>query len=186
MEKNWTVVRSRPLVKDRWIDLRADDCVTPSGHAIAPYYVLAYPDWVNVVAMTADLRIVMVRQYRHAVQQWVTELPGGAADAEDGDLAKAAMRELEEETGYGSREAVTLVSSLFSNPSNSTNRVHTFLVRDAVLRQQPKLEAGEEGLSVELVSVAEVIRRLQAGEIGQAMHVAGIYQALMAAQHLAA
>ncbi len=186
MEKNWTVVQSRSLVKDRWIDLRADDCLTPSGQEIAPYYVLSYPDWVNVVAITRNLQVVLVRQYRHAVQQWVTELPGGAADADDGDLAGAAVRELLEETGYGAPGEVTLVASLFPNPSNSTNRVHTFLVRDAVLQQEPRLETGEEGLSLELVPIPEVIMRLKAGQIGQAMHVAGIYQALMASGHLTA
>ena len=178
MEENWKILASKTLIKDRWIDLRADDCLTPKGHEVAPYYVLSYPEWVNVVAVTPDRKIVLVRQYRHAVQSWVTELPGGCADPEDDDLATGAVRELLEETGYRVDGEVTLVSSLYPNPASSTNRVHTFLARDAVLDRAPDLEAGEEGMSVTLVSVHDIVSLMQRGEIGQAMHVAGIYQAL--------
>jgi hypothetical protein len=56
MQEGWTTVASKTLVKDRWIDLRADQCLTPNGHEISPYYVLTYSDWINVVAITPDAR----------------------------------------------------------------------------------------------------------------------------------
>ena len=80
MDQNWRVVRSEMLLKDRWVELRADDCVTSAGIKIGPYYVLSYPDWVHVVALTSASSLILVRQYRHAVGDCTLELPGGAVD----------------------------------------------------------------------------------------------------------
>ena len=68
-----------------------------AGAKISPDYVLTYPDWVHVVAITSAGSLVLVRQDRHAVSESLLELPGGAVDAEDPNLEQAARRELEEE-----------------------------------------------------------------------------------------
>lgn len=185
-EKTWTVVGSDQLLKDPWIDLRADVCRTPSGAEIAPYYVLSYSDWVHIVAITTDDELVLVRQYRHGVGKWVTELPGGMADPGDPSLAEAAARELLEETGYRAKEAPQLIASLDANPATHTNRVHTFLAQGVTLDRPPALEAGEEGMRVLLMPMARVLGALRSGEISQAMHVAGLSLALMETGHLRA
>ena len=59
---NWHVVDSTHIVKDRWLSLRADVCLLPSGRTIAPYYVFEYPSWVNVVALTEDGNVVWIKQ----------------------------------------------------------------------------------------------------------------------------
>ncbi|SIP90761.1 NUDIX domain-containing protein [Rhizobium sp. RU35A] len=184
LEKNWTVLRSERVLKDRWIDLRADHCQTPSGREISPYYVLSYADWVNIVAITEADEVVMVRQYRHGVAAWVTELPGGVADPEDRSLAEAAARELLEETGYRVAAVPEPVSSLYANPATNTNRVHTFLARGVTFDRAPNQEAGEEGMSVHLAPVAEVVAGLRSGGILQSMHVAALSLALMATGHI--
>src|SRR4051794_32365072 len=61
--KPWTVKNSRDVIRDRWVKLRADDCVTAEGVEIAPYYVLEYPDWVHVVALDDEDHIILVEQY---------------------------------------------------------------------------------------------------------------------------
>ncbi|WP_165220534.1 NUDIX hydrolase [Affinirhizobium pseudoryzae] len=185
-EKTWTVVASDQILKDRWIDLRADVCRTPSGAEIAPYYVLSYSDWVHIVAITTDDELVLVRQYRHGVGGWVTELPGGMADPGDPSLAESAARELLEETGYRAAETPRLIASLDANPATHTNRVHTFLALGVTLERPPALEAGEEGLSVLLMPMDQVADALRRGEIGQAMHVAGLSLALLEAGYLRA
>ena len=53
----WTVNGSTTIIKDKWIDLRADDCLTPGGVSISPYYVLRYPDWAHTVCLDQDDRI---------------------------------------------------------------------------------------------------------------------------------
>ena len=181
MVRPWQTLASRPVHSDRWIDLRADTCRTPGGTDIAPYYVLTYPDWVHVVALTLGGGIVMVEQYRHGAGAICLELPGGAVDAGDADLLAAARRELREETGF-TAAAWKHVSSLYANPAIQTNRVHTVLATGCTREGEPELEAGEEGLTVRVLPVAEVRAGLRTGLLNQAMQVAGLLLALDAAQ----
>ena len=96
----WRVTASRTIIKDKWIDLRADDCLRADGLEIKPYYVLDYPDWVQVIAIDADENLVVIRQYRHGAGRLTLEIPSGCIDASDADPIAAAARELREETGY--------------------------------------------------------------------------------------
>ncbi len=178
MDLNWRTVSSSTLLKDRWIDVRADRCLTPSGAEISPYYVLTYPDWVHVVALTPARGLVLVRQYRHAAGHAFLELPGGGVEASDGTTENAARRELAEETGYTSKRWLE-VTTLYSNPATHTNRVHTFLALDAVAEHQPKLDAGEEGLSLCVMPLDEVLDGLAGGVLGQVMHVASVLLAAL-------
>jgi 8-oxo-dGTP pyrophosphatase MutT (NUDIX family) len=180
MKQKWNTTRSEALLKDRWIDLRADHCVTPNGLAISPYYVLSYPEWVHVVAITEARGVVLVRQYRHAVGAITLELPGGAADPSDRDIEQAARRELEEETGFTAARW-TLITSLYPNPATHTNRVHFFLAHDAVRTRPQTLDPGEAGLVVEVLPIQAVLGQLRVGLLGQAMHVSGFLLGLAAA-----
>ncbi len=180
MSNAWRTLSSRPILKDRWIDLRADRCITPGGVEISPYYVLTYPDWAHVVAVTPARELVLVRQYRHAVGQSALELPGGVMDSADADPEQAARRELMEETGYGA-ERWLKISSLYPNPATHTNRLHTYLALDATPAGGQVLDRGEEGLSLEIMPFDAVLDGLASGLLGQAMHVAAV---LMAARML--
>ena len=71
----WTVNRSITVIKDRWIDLRAEDCTTPAGVSISPYYVLRYPDWAHIVCLDSVDRICVISQYRHGAARTMMELP---------------------------------------------------------------------------------------------------------------
>jgi 8-oxo-dGTP pyrophosphatase MutT (NUDIX family) len=182
-DEEWSVLASETIVKDRWIDLKAETCRTPAGQEIAPYYVLSYPDWVNIVAITPDDRIVLVRQYRHAAGQVFTEIPGGAMDADDKDGEAAAKREFLEETGYVA-ESWEHVTSLYPNPSSHTNRLHIYLALGARRTGDQSLDEGEEGLIVETMPVDTLLQGLRSGLIGQALHVSAIMLALQAAGRL--
>src|SRR5690606_8090395 len=97
-ELTWKVLKSEYLVRAPWAVLRKDVCQMPSGHIVPEYYVLEYPNWVNIVGLTADDQFILVRQYRHGSASTVLEIPGGVID--DGEEALvAAKREMLEETG---------------------------------------------------------------------------------------
>jgi 8-oxo-dGTP pyrophosphatase MutT (NUDIX family) len=184
MEQKWRTVRSEILLQDRWINLRADHCVTSTGTEISPYYFMSYPDWVHVIAITESNCLVLVRQYRHAAGDFFLELPGGAVDPSETNLEQTARREFEEETGF-SAQRWELVTSLYSNPATHTNRVHFFLALGAVLDRPQRLDAGEHGLKVELMDIPAVLDGLRSGLIGQSMHVSGLLLGLSAAGRLA-
>jgi len=92
------------------------------------FYVIDAPDWVNVIALTPDDDCVLVRQYRHGVDNVTLEIPGGVVDPGE-DAATAAARELREETGYAAK-TIQRIGVVEPNPAIQTNRATTWLALD--------------------------------------------------------
>jgi ADP-ribose pyrophosphatase len=169
----WEILRSTYVVKDRWLTLRADDCRSADGQTIAPYYVLEYPPWVNVLALTSDNKAVLIKQYRHGIRQNILELPGGALDEQDASIVGAAQRELREETGYvaeGWRET----GAVCANPANHTNTIHCFLAFGARCIYEPQREHSEH-IEVMLMGLDELLERAYQGELRHPHHVASLF-----------
>jgi 8-oxo-dGTP pyrophosphatase MutT (NUDIX family) len=179
----WRTTASRSLLRDRWIDLRADTLLTGTGQVIEPWYVLDYPDWSVVVALTPDDRLVLVRQWRHAAQRWSLELPGGVVDATDPDPTEAARRELLEETGYAAHEWRSLTAG-HPNPAIQTNLLHVSLALGAHRAAEARPEPAEE-IETVLMPVDEVLAGLHHGLLGQSMHVGALLLGLQAAGRIA-
>jgi 8-oxo-dGDP phosphatase len=178
----WKVNRSRIIFRDKWVSLRADDCVTPSGVEIAPFYVLEYPDWVHVVAIDTEDQVLLVRQYRHGYGGPTLELPGGVVDAADKDPVTAAARELMEETGY-TAENLRLLASLSPNPATHTNRVHVVLAQP-VRHTGPATPEPSENITLIRVPAAEAAAMALGGELAHAQHVGLLMIGLKAANLL--
>lgn len=172
----WRVVRSTYPLRDRWIKVRADDCVTAEGVEIAPYYVLEYPDWVEVVAIDANDEIVLVEQYRHGLGVVALELPGGAVDASDAGPIEAAARELREETGFSAKEW-EYVGALAANPATHTNRCHIVLARDVERVSQPADDPTER-IRLVRMPIRQAIAMALDGKMIQVIHVAALTLAL--------
>ena len=168
----WTVRTTRIVHQDRWITLRADECVTADGHVIAPYYVVGFPDWVVIVATDSDGQAILVDQYRHGMGVISSELPGGAIEPKDASPAAAGLRELREETGYVADHAEVL-ATLSANPSNHANRFHVVRIRDARPTAQPQDEPSER-MRVRTMPLAEAWALATSGGMVQAMHVAAL------------
>ena len=173
----WRVTGSRVVHEDRWVRLRADDCVTPEGAVIAPFYVMDYPDWVHVVAFDAADNVLMIRQYRHGLGDLSIELPAGAMDPEEADPLAAAARELLEETGCAG--VLSLYGSLSPNPASHTNRMHTVIARD-VVRVAAPVDDPSERIESFWVPRAEALRLALSGEMAAAIQVASLLQVLAA------
>jgi len=171
----WRTVESKYIVKSRWLTLRADSCVTPEGVTVAPYYVLEYPDWAHIVALDPTNRVLITRQYRHGTGEICTEIPCGEIEPGEDPMA-AARRELVEETGCAA-ESFELASCLFANPARQNNRVHCFLARGARQTEKPTPDASEN-IHCDFVSVPELLRMIDAGQLCQSLHVASVLTAL--------
>jgi len=139
---------------------------SPRTGQIHPFWVLDHADWVNIVPLTADRRVVMVLQYRHGVEDFTLEVPGGLIDAGEAPLA-AACREMREETGYDSDDVVPL-GVVHPNPAIQTNRCHSFVAYDVERRHVPSFDSTEE-TEVVLVPLTRIPELMRSGEITHAL-----------------
>lgn len=171
----WRVTASRYVHRDRWISLRADDCVTDEGVVIAPYYVLDYPDWVEVIALDAADNVLLVRQYRHGLGGMSLELPAGGMESTDTDPLHTARRELLEETGCVG--ILTLVGETRPNAGTHSNRTHIILARQVTQVAEPRDDPTER-LERLWVPAAEALRMALAGELTVGMQVGSLLRGL--------
>ena len=173
-DRKWTILSSKYLFRRPWLTVRLDHTRLPNGNECPEYYVLEYPTWINVIALTREGQMVMVRQYRHALGITRYELCAGVVDPTDLSPLEAARRELMEETGYGGGhwEEYTVLSQ---NPGSMNNLTHTFLATDVEPLSAPHLESTED-ITVHLFSPAQVRQMLEEGHILQALHAAPLWK----------
>ena len=153
---------------------RIDKCELPNGNLLDAT-ILELSTWANVVALTKDGDVVLVRQYRHGVCDVLLEFPGGVV--EDGeDPLVGVRRELLEETGYSVSNVVE-VGKIYPNPAFQTNALYCFLALDAEKVSGQKLDPGED-IEVHLVPLDELIEMARKGQFPHALQAAVLFQAL--------
>ena len=118
--KAWQRLRSQIVYSCRIFSLREDHKRSPRTGRGHDFYVLEAGDWVNIIPLTADEQVVLIRQYRHGVEAMTLEIPGGMVDAEDPSPLHAARREMQEETGYDSAEVSPWVRFIPTRPFRPT------------------------------------------------------------------
>jgi len=172
---DWATLDSTYLFRERHLTVRSDRCRMPDGRVVDPYYVLEFPAWASVVALTPDRRIVLIREYRHGLGRTLLGLPCGIVEA--GETPEmAARRELLEETGY-TAGSLDRLCALTPNPATHNNLTYCYLATDAVLTGEQQLDRTEEieVVTAPLVDMPDLIDR---GEFFQALHISAVYFAL--------
>ncbi|MDR0712987.1 MAG: NUDIX hydrolase [Bacteroidales bacterium] len=170
----WEVLKSEYLFTEPWLTVRRDTVKLPNGHRIPSYYVVEYPDWINVIAITKSKRLVFVKQYRHGIGSVHFELCAGVCEKEDASPLISAQRELMEETGYGNGIWEEYMN-LSPNASTMKNVTYCFLAKDVEKIGEPHLEDTED-LSVHLFSCKEVRKMLENNEIKQSLMAAPLWK----------
>jgi ADP-ribose pyrophosphatase len=140
----------------------------------APYYSLRLPDYAAVVAVTAEQRILLVRQYRPAVERYTLELPSGLVDPGE-TPAEAASRELVEETGYAAN-AVEVLGPMFPDTGRLANRIWACA---AVGVKGVKGRDPEAGIEAVEYTLPDLWRATAEGEFDHALHVAILLMAVL-------
>ena len=142
------------------------------------FYIIKPNNWINIIPVTANGEVVLVKQFRHGIGSVTLEVPGGMID--DGeDPALAAARELLEETGFTSDPIVPLGIN-HPNPALQDNICHSFLAPNARQIQEPVFDFTED-IEIVLVPLSEIPNMIQKGEITHALvitafHMLGLAQ----------
>lgn len=165
----WNVLDTEPAYGCRIFSVRRQRSRSPRSGKVHEFHVIDSADWVNVIPLTADGRVVMIRQYRHGVGDITLEIPGGTIEADDPSPLVAARREMQEETGYDSSDLAPL-GWIHPNPAIHSNRCHSFVARAAEPRF-PIRGDGTEETEVVVVPLPEIPRRIRDGEITHALVV---------------
>jgi ADP-ribose pyrophosphatase len=149
-----------------WLEVISREVQFRPDGDVETYYAIAEPHYVIAVAVTPEQRILLVRQYRPAIQRFSLELPAGRLEKNE-DPADAMARELQEETGYATR-SITRVGLAASNASRIDNATYSFFIRTGQ-RSPDFIE--EPGVSVSSASSSELKSLILSGELSEQTHL---------------
>ncbi|MGH8000871.1 MAG: NUDIX hydrolase [Brasilonema sp.] len=176
--QKWKLLHSKMVLDHYWCKVRQDEIQLPNGKIIDDYFVNVRPEITLILPITSSKEIIFVRQYRHAVGEFLLELPAGLFNPEQESAEAAAIREMQEETAYIAQK-VTKIATLYDNPSKDTNKIHLFLAENVIKSGEQKLDITEE-IEVVLIPVDSVREKILQGEISVAGTVAAICLGLIA------
>jgi ADP-ribose pyrophosphatase len=175
------VAETRPIVERaemargaKWHMVR-DVVELRSGHTVQRE-VVVHPGAVGIVALDEELRVFVIRQYRHPVAAQLWEIPAGLLDEPGEDPLEAAKRELLEEVGLRASEWDHVID-VFSSPGMSSEVVRVFLARGlspVIDHERPELVDEEVDLRVTAIPLSDLVDHVLAGRVHNALAVAGI------------
>lgn len=160
---------------ERWFKVRKDVVELPNGKILDDYFLWLSGDVAMVVPVTADGKMVLVKQYKYGADEEVIEFPAGFVDAKE-DPESAARRELEEETGY-SADKLELLGEFSLSPTKSDGKTFLYLARGAVRTKEAKFDVSED-IEILVRPKEEVMGMVEKGEIKVSDSVAAFFLAI--------
>ena len=157
MLEPWELINSQADNSYRIFRLRTDRARSPRTDKIHEFYILESPCWVNIIPLTPDNQVLMIRQYRHGIRDFTLEIPGGLVEENDTPRS-AAIRELREETGYCGDDT-RYMGYVHPNPAIQDNICYTYLAREVYKLEEQSLDEKEdiEILTYPLQQIPELI-----------------------------
>lgn len=171
----WTLIVKKPIFNCPIFQVLEKKYVHPLDHRSGNFYVMDLADWVQVIALTPNNKLILVQQFRFGTEMLSLETPGGLIDKGEDPLA-AGLRELHEETGYISENA-RLLTLIYPNPAIQNNRLHIIVAENCQKIDGQQLDPNEE-ITCSMASLAECLNKIRSGEINHAIAIATllIYQ----------
>lgn len=167
--RKWLTVETRTVYRTPIFDLHRRRSAHPH-RGQRDFFILHAPNWVNIIPLTARGEVVMVRQFRHGIESFTLEIPGGMVDPEDPHPMEAARREMVEESGYDSSDIIEL-GRVHPNPAIQPNYCYTYLARDIRKVAKP-LSSGAEETQVVTVPLSEIPSLIASEKITHALVIA--------------
>lgn len=141
-------IKTEKIFNGTIIDLQVDDVKLPDGNT-SKREIIRHPGAVAVIAITKENKIVLVEQYRKPLEKSIVEIPAGKLEKDENPMI-AAIRELEEETGYTTKN-LSFVTSFYTSPGFADELLHIYITDDIVKLDHPK--AGDEDEFVEVLEL---------------------------------
>jgi ADP-ribose pyrophosphatase len=173
MIRDWEIC-DREFIRDfKIFQIEKKQVRSPRTGRVREVQAIQFPDWVLILAMTIDEKVVMVRQYRHGIERVCLELPGGLVDPADDSPALSAQRELLEETGYQADE-IMLIGECFPQPAILSNKCFFYLAKNAAEVQPQQLDSGED-IEIIKIPLKEISAKIENREIDHGMVVLAFF-----------
>ena len=172
MPKKWKTLGTKQIFGNRIFGFREDTVKSPKTDNTHPVWVMDAPTWVNIIPITKEKKVIMIKQYRFGSQEISLEIPGGMVDAGE-DAQSAATREMKEETGYESEE-VHATGKISPNPALMSNHTYSYVAYNVKKTGDQQLDNMEdiEVLEVDLNQIPTLITN---GEIDHSLVVSAFY-----------
>ncbi|HBC86226.1 MAG TPA: NUDIX hydrolase [Lentisphaeria bacterium] len=159
----WKIHSSREILETPVFKVWVDNSECPRNGKRGDFYRFKCGGWVNIIAVTPDDKLVMIRQFRHGTKKWELEIPGGLIDRTDSDPLSAGQRELLEETGYKGKNA-RMIGKVCPNPALQDNVCYTVFVDNAKKTSGTSMEDGED-IETLLLPHEKVLKLIKGGKI---------------------
>ncbi|MVP00121.1 NUDIX hydrolase [Paenibacillus lutrae] len=163
-------VRTEPIFQGKVISLQVDHVRLPNGE-MATREIVKHPGAVGVLAITGDDRMIVVEQYRKPLGKSQVEIPAGKLDPGEEPMT-AALRELEEETGYRS-ESLQPVCSFYTSPGFADEILHLFAAQGLTAGEARPDE--DEFLECTAITMEEAKELIAQGRISDAKTITAVY-----------
>lgn len=169
---SWKVKNRNTIFKNKFISLtekRTEHLTLGTHH----FYTIDFPHWVNVVAITKAHELVLVRQYRHGLEKFTLETPGGVVDQGE-NPKETAKRELLEETGYEGN--LVYLGKVAPNPAIQGNYCYIYLALDCERVNDQQLDGTEE-IELDFVPLRQIHELIKTEKIIHSLSVVSILKA---------
>ena len=171
--ESWPVEESETPFKGRITQMRGDAVIMPDGDVAGREY-LVHPGSVGIVAVDDDMRVLILRQYRHPVRQRLWEVPAGLLDVPGENPLHAAQRELHEEAHQEAADWRVLVD-VYTSPGCSDEAIRLFLARGLRESTAERFATAHEESEIEVawLPLADVVAGVLRGDLHNPMIVSG-------------